>query len=136
MKRLFAFPRAVPSIKGRPRVKCSMTAPRMAGFRCFQSPSRLVTEMKSEPKNTRLTSGMANSALARGERPARLGAGEIGHRAFAHHLAAGKEFQGGGIGGGFGLDEHGWAFRCSPLDEPWRRPHQGKPAIYFHPGIY
>src|SRR5476651_2073795 len=42
----------------------------MAGFRCFQSPSRLVTEMKSEPKKTRETSGMANRAVARGERPA------------------------------------------------------------------
>src|SRR5579885_1333336 len=42
----------------------------MAGFRCFHSPSRLVTEMKSAPKNTRLTSGTANRALARGERPA------------------------------------------------------------------
>src|SRR6185312_12714431 len=47
-----------------------MMAPRMVGLRCFHSPSRLVTEMKSEPKNTRLTSGMANSAAARGERPA------------------------------------------------------------------
>src|ERR1051326_4519314 len=36
-----------------------MIAPRMAGLRCFQSPSRLVTEMKSLPKNTRDTSGTA-----------------------------------------------------------------------------
>ena len=90
----------------------------MAGFRCFQSPSRLVTEMKSAPKNTRLTSGMANSALARGERPALFGAGKIGHRAFAHHLAAGQEFEGGGIGGGFGLDEHGGALGSARLNEP------------------
>src|SRR5581483_4220459 len=59
---------ADPVISGTPRVKCSMMAPRIAGFRCFQSPSRLVTEMKSEPKNTRLTSGTANSAVASGER--------------------------------------------------------------------
>ena len=72
----------------------------MAGFRCFQSPSRLVTEMKSEPKKTRLTSGMVKSALARG------------HRALAHHLAARQEFEGGGIGGGFGLDEHGARPEC------------------------
>ena len=44
---------------------------------------------------------------ARGERPADLGAGEIGHRAGTHDVAAGEEFQGGGIGRGFGLDEHG-----------------------------
>ncbi len=71
-----------------------MIAPRMAGLRCFQSPSRLVTEMKSQPKNTRDTSGTANSARASGERPAGFAAREIRHRAFAHDLAAGQEFQG------------------------------------------
>ncbi len=47
-----------------------MIAPRTAGFMCFQSSSPLVTEMKSEPKKTRLTPGTANRALASGERAA------------------------------------------------------------------
>ena len=58
------------SIRGRPRVKCSMIAPRTAGFRCRQSPSDLVTEMKSEPKKTLPTSGMPKRAAASGERAA------------------------------------------------------------------
>src|SRR5258705_4341394 len=45
-----------------------MMAPRIAGFRCRQSPSRLVTVTKSEPKKTRSTSGMAKSRTASGER--------------------------------------------------------------------
>ena len=39
-------------------MKCSMMAPRIAGLRCCQSPVDLVTEMKSEPKNTPLTPSM------------------------------------------------------------------------------
>src|SRR5262245_57239223 len=45
-----------------------MMAPRIAGLRCRQSPSRLVTVMKSEPKKTRSTSGMAKRRVASGER--------------------------------------------------------------------
>ena len=60
----------LPSITGNPCVKCSMMVPSNAGLRCFQSPSRLVMEMKSLPKKTRETSGVWNNALARGERPA------------------------------------------------------------------
>lgn len=33
----FRFP-ALPSNSGNPWVKCSITAPRMAGFKCFQRP--------------------------------------------------------------------------------------------------
>src|SRR5215472_17566559 len=47
-----------------------MIVPRIAGFRCFQSPSDLVTEIKSETKKTRDTSGTVKSAAASGERPA------------------------------------------------------------------
>ena len=36
----------------------------------------------------------------------RVRRGEVG-RAAAHHVAAGQELQGGGIGRAFGLDEHG-----------------------------
>ena len=47
-----------------------------------------------------------------GERRARggLAIGEF-HGAAVEHGAAGNEFQGGGIGGGFGLDEHGFLRR-------------------------
>ena len=76
-----------------------MIAPSIAGFRCFQSPSDLVTEMKSEPKKTRLTSGTANSAMARGERRPDSALGKIGDGAFAHDFASGQEFERGGIGG-------------------------------------
>ena len=40
-----------------------------------------------------------------GLRAADIGAGEIGG-AGAHHIAAGQELQGGGVGCAFGLDEH------------------------------
>jgi hypothetical protein len=45
-----------------------MIAPRITGFKCRQSPSRLVTVTKSDPKNTRSTSGIAKSRVAKGER--------------------------------------------------------------------
>src|SRR5579863_5195162 len=45
-----------------------MIAPRTTGFICRQSPSRLVTLMKSEPKKTRSTSGIEKSRAAKGER--------------------------------------------------------------------
>src|SRR5690242_7792586 len=53
-----------------------MIAPRTAGFRCFQSPSALVTEMKSDPKKTRATSGTWNRAKASGERSAAVLSGK------------------------------------------------------------
>ena len=42
----------------------------------------------------------------------RRGGGEIG-RAGAHDVAARQEFQRGGVGRAFGLDEHGPASRCA-----------------------
>jgi hypothetical protein len=56
-----------------------------------------------------VTPGTANSFSASGERAAasRL----VFHGAAAEHGAAGNEFQGGGIGCGFGLNEHGFLRR-------------------------
>ena len=44
-----------------------MMAPRIAGLICCQSPSRLVMEMKSEPKKTPPTFGISNNAAASGD---------------------------------------------------------------------
>src|SRR5665213_4478962 len=44
-----------------------MMAPRIAGLICCQSPSLLVTEMKSEPKNTPHTFGRSNNFSASGD---------------------------------------------------------------------
>ena len=83
-----------------------MIAPRIAGLRCFQSPSRLVTEMKSAPKKTRDDFRRLEQG-ARQRRTCRpFARGKIGHRALAHDLAAGQELQGRRVGRGFGLDEH------------------------------
>ena len=58
-----------------------------------------------------------------GERRARGGvaAGEF-HGAAVEHDAAGNEFQGGGIGGGFGLDEHGFLRRRRFKAGAWLTP--------------
>src|SRR3546814_10568657 len=56
---------------GAPDVKCSMIAPRIAGLRTCQSRPSLVTVMKSLPKNTPETPGIANRRCARGELAAR-----------------------------------------------------------------
>ena len=86
------------AITGSTRVKCSIIVPRIAGFRCFQSPSRLVTEMKSDPKKTRLTSGMANSALARGERPAASTLGKSATAPSPITSRPGRKFRVAGLG--------------------------------------
>src|SRR6185436_14978525 len=53
---------------GAPDMKCSMMAPRMAGLMCcHSSASFLVTDMKSEPRNTPVTPSTPNSRCANGE---------------------------------------------------------------------
>src|SRR6476660_4717667 len=53
---------------GAPDMKCSMMAPRMAGLMCcHSSPSLLVTEMKSETRNTPVTPSTPNRRCASGE---------------------------------------------------------------------
>src|SRR5436190_1386143 len=52
---------------GAPDMKCSMMAPRIAGLSCCHSPLSLVTEMKSDPKNTPLTPPISNSRSASGD---------------------------------------------------------------------
>ena len=90
---------------GAPDIKCSMMAPRTAGFICCQSPSVLVTAMKSDPKNTPPTLSISNSRAC--ERRLR-GGFPVGHveRAAFEHGAAGKKFQRRRVWRGFGLDEH------------------------------
>ena len=44
-----------------------MMAPRIAGLMWFHSVPSLVTEMKSEPRNTPLTPGSSNKAAASGD---------------------------------------------------------------------
>ncbi len=59
--------------------------------------------------------GNGEKRLRLGRAAGRADFREIGHRAFAHDVAAGEEFEGGGIGGGFGLNEHGRCLRNSIL---------------------
>jgi hypothetical protein len=44
-----------------------MIAPSIAGFICCQSPSVLVTEIKSDPKKTPLTLGISKRCAAKGD---------------------------------------------------------------------
>jgi hypothetical protein len=85
-----------------------MIVPSTCGFSVCQAISSvLVTVMKSPPRNTRATPGSANSAVASGLRAAVSGAGgEIGGAARPITSRPGQEFQGGGVGGAFGFDEH------------------------------
>src|SRR6478752_6924257 len=101
----------------------------MAGFRCFHSPSRLVTEMKSEPKNTRATSGMANSALARGERPALSALGKSATLPSPITSRPGRNLRVLGLGVDSVWMNIGvaWEVRC--LHEPPATLHQGSVTI-------
>src|SRR5580704_3620666 len=55
---------------GAPDMKCSMMAPSSTGLSCCQSPSVLVTEMKSVPKKTPPMPSTSNSRVASGDCPA------------------------------------------------------------------
>ena len=93
------------SITGLPERKCSMMTPRIAGFRWFHSVVSLLTETKSEPRNTPVTPGIENRPAASGDTAAVCGRAEIARLA-DENVAAGQEFQRRRIGRGFGLDEH------------------------------
>src|SRR6185312_9216564 len=75
-----------------------MIAPRTAGFRCFQSPSALVTEMKSGPKKTRATSGTWNRAEASGERSAAFLSGKSATLPSPITSRPGRNFRVAGLG--------------------------------------
>src|SRR4051812_7680630 len=105
----------------------------MAGLRCFQSPSRLVTEIKSAPKNTRETSGMENSALARGERPAVSALGKSATAPSPITSRPGRNFRVAGLGVDSVWMNMVGAFGMHPVNEPWGRRHQGGWAIYLYP---
>src|SRR5690242_3078510 len=96
----------------------------MAGFRCFQSPSRLVTEMKSAPKKTRLTSGMVNSALAKGERPAVEASGKSATPPSPITSRPGRNFRVAGLGVDSVWMNMAALLGMRPLDEPGGPPHQ------------
>ena len=83
-----------------------MMTPRMAGLIWAQLVSSLVTEMKSEPRNTPLTPEMANRPVASGRGGGGFHIAEVARLA-DENVAAGQEFQGCRIGRGFGLNEHG-----------------------------
>src|SRR5215469_4021462 len=75
-----------------------MIVPKIAGFRCFQSPADLVTEMKSEPKNTRLTSGTVKRAAASGERAAAPLSGKSATEPSPMTSRPGRNFKVAGLG--------------------------------------
>ena len=123
-----------------------MMAPRIAGFKCCQSPSVLGDRDEVGAVEHAGDAGHAEQFF--GERRARGGfaAGEF-HGAAVEHGAAWNEFQRGGIGRGFGLNEHGFLRRrrfkagALALLSRWRRlthdqgaqnqrfrlqPHQGR----------
>src|SRR5579864_9237863 len=75
-----------------------MMVPRIAGFRCFQSPVDLVTEMKSEPKNTRPTSGTVKRAAASGERAADSRSGKSATEPSPMTSRPGRNFRVAGFG--------------------------------------
>ena len=90
-----------------------MMTPRIAGFRWFHSVVSLLTETKSEPRNTPVTPGIENSAGGQRRDRGIVGGAEIARLA-DEDVAAGQEFQRRRIGRGFGLDEH---CRRSPVLE-------------------
>src|ERR1700733_1689600 len=98
----------------------------MAGFRCFQSPSRLVTEMKSEPKKTRATSGIANSALARGERAPCSALGKSATAPSPITSLPGRNLRVLGLGVDSVWMNMGARPGAQALHEPWDLKHQGK----------
>ena len=81
---------------------CGLSAPQSA-------PGAAVTETKSPPKNTLVTSPVSKMAWASGRGLGLFGGGEFA-RAGWHHRAAGQELERRRVGRGFGFDEH--ARRC------------------------
>ncbi len=81
------------------------------GLRCDSTRlMSLVTEMKSEPRNTPVTPGMREQRRGQRRRGGRIGGAEVAR--FTHqHFAAGQEFQRRRVGRGFRLDEHGQSDR-------------------------
>ena len=64
-------------ITGLPERKCSMIAPSTAGLMWAQSTSSLVTEMKSEPRNTPVTPGSSKERRGKRRNHRRFGRAEV-----------------------------------------------------------
>src|ERR1700704_3481908 len=91
-------------------------APRMAGLMCcHSSPSLLVTEMKSEPRNTPVTPSTPNRRCASGE----VVAADLSRKSTVPSpstVLPGMNLSGAGLGVGSDWANMGWGL-CSDLAE-------------------